>query len=128
MNNLYNTSNTPKTRFNDLPLMNLSCCLVFVCTIFWTTTYVSKYKFSIYAYSVNSMNIIFWNKLSVCTYQSFNQVLTKQSLSDVCKRPLDETLCIQYQNMLLEKIVKENRLEEVTYILYIIVLILSLNY
>lgn len=57
-----------------------------------------------------------------------NEVLTKQSFSDVFKRPLDETLCIQYQNMLLEKIVKENRLEEVTYILCIIVLILSLKY
>ncbi|CAC5366495.1 unnamed protein product [Mytilus coruscus] len=41
-----------------------------------------------------------------------NEANTKQSLADVCKRPLDETLFIQYQNMLLEQIQKENRLEK----------------
>ncbi|XP_071140749.1 uncharacterized protein [Mytilus edulis] len=41
-----------------------------------------------------------------------NEAFTKHSLADVSKRSLDETLCIQYQNMLLEQIQKEKRLEE----------------
>ncbi|CAG2215312.1 unnamed protein product [Mytilus edulis] len=41
-----------------------------------------------------------------------NEVGTKQSLSDVSKRSLDETLCIQYHDMLLEQIKMETRLEE----------------
>ncbi|VDI14934.1 Hypothetical predicted protein [Mytilus galloprovincialis] len=41
-----------------------------------------------------------------------NEAATKHSLSDVNKRSLDATLCIQYQNMLLEQIQKEKRLEE----------------
>jgi hypothetical protein len=32
---------------------------------------------------------------------------------DLEKRPLDETLCIQYQNTLLEQIAKDTQLEEV---------------
>lgn len=41
------------------------------------------------------------------------EAITKQSLVDLNNRSLDETLCIQYQNMLLEQMMKEKRLEEV---------------
>ncbi|VDI14801.1 Hypothetical predicted protein [Mytilus galloprovincialis] len=37
---------------------------------------------------------------------------TKQSLLDVSNRSLDETLCIQYQNILLEQILQDKRLEK----------------
>ncbi|XP_063438594.1 uncharacterized protein LOC134719531 [Mytilus trossulus] len=40
------------------------------------------------------------------------EAITKQSLLDLNNRSLDETLCIQYQNMLLEQMMKEKRLEE----------------
>lgn len=42
-----------------------------------------------------------------------NEAATRQSLSDVSKRSLDETLCIRYHDMLLEQIQMETRLEEV---------------
>lgn len=42
-----------------------------------------------------------------------NEAAAKQSLSDLKTRSLDETLCVQYQNMLLEQIQKEKQLEEV---------------
>jgi hypothetical protein len=37
-----------------------------------------------------------------------NETEKKQILMDLEKRPLDETLCIQYQNTLLEQIAKES--------------------
>lgn len=42
-----------------------------------------------------------------------NETEKKQLLMDLEKRSLDETLCIQYQNTMLEQIAKETRLEEV---------------
>lgn len=42
-----------------------------------------------------------------------NETEKKQILMDLEKRSLDETLCIQYQNTMLEQIAKETRLEEV---------------
>ena len=42
-----------------------------------------------------------------------NETEKKQILMDLENRSLDETLCIQYQNTLLEHIAKETQLEEV---------------
>ena len=42
-----------------------------------------------------------------------NEPEKNQMLMDLEKRSLDETLCIQYQNTLLEQIARETRLEEV---------------
>ena len=42
-----------------------------------------------------------------------NETEKKQILMDLEKRSLDEALCIQYQNTLLEQIAKERQLEEV---------------
>jgi hypothetical protein len=42
-----------------------------------------------------------------------NETEKNQILVDLEKRSLDETLCIQYQNTLLEQIAKETPLEEV---------------
>jgi hypothetical protein len=42
-----------------------------------------------------------------------NETEKKQILMDLEKRPLDEILCIQYQNTLLERIAKDTQLDEV---------------
>jgi hypothetical protein len=49
-----------------------------------------------------------------------NETEKKQILMDLENRSLDETLCIQYQNTLLEWIAKETQLEEVRFIVGLI--------